>query len=106
MTLDRSSADKVGLADGARRVLQKSDSAMTGSHLFIGQQATTCGPMLPTQKLRDLDIILELLLEGADVLDQSVELLGRLLERREVGRGSVSTGQRVELDGRLRSAVR
>jgi len=52
----------------------------------------------PTNESRDLLIRLDLLVKRLDILCQALELLGRLFQSGQVGRSSVCSSQRVELE--------
>ena len=51
-----------------------------------------------TDELSDLVVLLDLLVESLNVLGEGVEVLWRLFQSSEVGRGGIGTGERVELD--------
>ena len=56
----------------------------------------------PTNESRDLLVRLDLLVKRLDIFCQALELLGRLLQRGQVGRSSVRSCQRVELERGLK----
>lgn len=58
-----------------------------------------------TDEVPDLLVLLDSLVKGLDVLGQCLEILGRLFQSSEVGRGGIGSGEGVQLDGGLNGSA-